>query len=1110
MRIDRATLSDAIARHRRIDCAGVVLRGSSSIEFSDLLPPVLISASGQFPSDRPERDPSSLSVVDFERLSLVARLSLFREEGFDFLADESGAPGERDAPAWARRAGDMPAVDVNDIYAALLAAQEKDAGVDRPAVPRSLQIVGARLVGGPLQLASMNVSIGIRLIGCVIPQGVSAHHALLRTIDLSGSAIGHGIFATYARIEGSVRLRRVLSCGVVDFGGATVKGVFDASAMVAIPACPPPPTEAFVGDRGLVNLSLSTLQNEARFNQARIYGGLTMKGATVERTLFLTDVVLRSPAAALERACFPLLSAAQRQKLSRAARVHALADYALARRMHPVPGPGPSNADGETPDSVVSDRQQRLRERAREARYCRSVEAFARRRVSDTVTVEQTWLLARLLGESMRARTCALRADGLLVKGSVFATGLRAGGRIRLKYAQIGGGLHLMGARLRSAAAVETDLGALLRIAAGAPQIDRIAQLRSRSLRQAQLREPAENDRFALDIRDSDIRGEVSLATDRRRRGEEEYREEVRLCAEVHRCVQKCRQPGEEEIVIPGIEEGMLRRSFVIGGLAMDRARIRGGVNLRGALLNLFDPALRHDEVSRPPDAVSGRIGRGEERPGDLTMIGAEIGGDLDLRDTFGWVGLDGEGIQVSGAVKFAVAPRFHRARDGYAAPQERAGLVRGRVRFKGARIGGDVTIVFSPDYGPSYQLARMTVAGRLAILPSAGPMERPLKAVKDVHFDADALRRAAERAAVHEVDLRHATATVFGHASPAWPKPEGLVVEGFQYERALDYGPLAPQRRSEHAAVGDVRGNLETAVLLAELAVLPFALAICLGTTLRDIFGTLNLLLLFGLLVSAGLYIALGRFTAPAFALAKPNGIYWLELQRTRSNVYRVRQRVWPLEPYITAARVLRNSGQVQSANWVELERLRRRRKVLSYRHHLPARTFLRLADFVANYGFAPARAIGLLLLVIFLGAAMFRQADLCGYMKPANEEILAQAFKAGPPSAAWYSWRDRSGPVRSAPGAGAPTPYPPFESLPYSADVVVPFLDLGQQRLWAPAPGAIPDAAQPQACVMPWGAARFAWLGWLLQIAGWLLTTAAAVSLVTRAEALIARNEE
>jgi hypothetical protein len=63
---------------------------------------------------------------------------------------------------------------------------------------------------------------------------------------------------------------------------------------------------------------------------------------------------------------------------------------------------------------------------------------------------------------------------------------------------------------------------------------------------------------------------------------------------------------------------------------------------------------------------------------------------------------------------------------------------------------------------------------------------------------------------------------------------------------------------------------------------------------------------------------------------------------------------------------------------------------------------------------------------------------------------------------------------------GASACTAdYPCFQPLVYSADVVLPIVDLRQQEFW------IPDASKP------WGWAYLTYL-WLSILAGWALATA------------------
>lgn len=139
----------------------------------------------------------------------------------------------------------------------------------------------------------------------------------------------------------------------------------------------------------------------------------------------------------------------------------------------------------------------------------------------------------------------------------------------------------------------------------------------------------------------------------------------------------------------------------------------------------------------------------------------------------------------------------------------------------------------------------------------------------------------------------------------------------------------------------------------------------------------------------------------------------------------------------YEQLAGTYRSAGEDGEARTVLLAAQRRRRRTLPW----PARLWGHIQDVTVGYGFRPARAVTWLLALLLVGAVTYGLHE----------------------------------PPRAEPGKG-----PQFSALVYAADLLLPVIDFGQEKAFAPT-----------------GAHQ--WLAYLLVAAGWVFATTVAAG-VTR----------
>lgn len=670
----RQQIVSAILNRKALDGSGAVRNPDESVRLEEIErpAPIVMSAAAIEDGNSVPSGPKA-EVAAFERLSLAARLA---------MAGDSKAVAHAQANGLNLEA--FPTVSADDIEAAIAEVcryYESNAADDgsplRPA--RTGMILRGVRIEGPLSLYNARIPFPIRLIGCVIPDGVIVDHCAVKSFDLSGSAIG-GLSATFLDTSGNVRLVRTVSLGPIDLGGARIRGVLDMSDSVVFPYKAPPEGAAFAGERGVLNLSLADIENECRFNRARIYGGLTMKGATIHRSMFMERTMIFSPIATLTRMAFQWLI-----------------------RGGQGAGTGQDYRPPEDSSLAALIEQEKARPHVTTLLYARgSKEWEAESHGFPGRSFDPTGhsLLFRLLAETVRARTTAMRADGLTVHGSLDAKRLFAAGRVRIRYAELQGSLRLNGAYLRSSRQSFDALDALRAAidVAPEPMLEAFVNMAEESRTTAMKRELGEGDSFAIDIRNTTIKGGVDLgpAAIQLVTGSPEYVQAVASIRPPERLLlqQIKRSPHKTNII---------ERSQVYGSIVANQAHVGAGLDLS---------FLRFEQSpSRPPEK-------------SLDITHSRIGGDLTLFNARRVVGIEASYARIDGSV-FLHGPiqRMNRDRETDADIACNRCDISGLLQMRSMTIGGDADLLFSAHDDIAnpliLNLRHTKVAGALSVYPT-------------------------------------------------------------------------------------------------------------------------------------------------------------------------------------------------------------------------------------------------------------------------------------------------------------------------------------------------------------------------------------------------------
>lgn len=797
-------LIDAVRNAKRFHGPDFAAGGSGQLGFAA---PVLQASfevapdTSQTPAPAPPLD--RISPAEFEELADRARRDFHKEQ-------HTGQP-VRPMPEL-RPAVLMEAL--TKIHSAVFrhrAGLKTDPGLGTTS---GIQIVGVRIrdAGGDsssnvVRLSNARLPFSVRLIGCLIEAPLMLSNCELVTLDLSGSAMA-GIDATFLKASGSVRMRRCYVDAPADFGGAQIQGSFDATDAIFKPFGVCPPTQSFDGDRGMLNLAQATIGNETLLDRATIWGGLSMRGMTARRSVHLDEASVLSPLAVLEA-------------------------MAIAAAEHELPANPPVAGNGLPSWAAIGSRQRDVPVRSKPHHYQVGRQAWA----------AEAWLVGtarmnarspaewskrslwKLLTDSVRARTSAIRADGSDIQGSLFGGALSCHGRFRLKYATIQGATMLDGSRLRSVEAIRHSFDCLnlyfslgLRqnkplptVASAGPRhlLTDIASFRISTYGQTVSKEEFKKDTLAagsdyraLDLRDTRLGGNLNIG---------------------HRTAAAASQ-----------------QTWIDGSIAASRAQIDGDFSLRGSSFQWsiraaeWHPSLGtataeelktlKNYARKPiPEKLKDCRDFHNERlkRGDLYAIdceGIRINGSLLLDSTSGVAGVNGDGAAIGADIAFYGTTQRVMGEAKIAVRSPALSLT-GRVSLAGVTVGGDCRLIFDAKTGPSILLENAAVSSELSIIGVPDPSMQIDLTTEKFEQARDRYReewREAELAAYPDrsgsaatdhawqayvgkmqakpgINLRNAKAVVFSHMPAAWPVTGKLDIAGFRYERANDIGPLAP-----------------------------------------------------------------------------------------------------------------------------------------------------------------------------------------------------------------------------------------------------------------------------------------------------------------------------
>lgn len=995
----------------------------------------------------------------------------------------------------------------------------------------------------PLDLSNGDFAFSLRLIGCVIRAPIALSNLSLVTLDLSGSALA-GVDGSFLRARGSVRLRQCISSGPVDFTGAEIHGYFDASNALIHPFGPLPAGQAVSGDRGMLNLSQAHISNEVRLSTATILGGLSMRGLKTERSIFLQRAVLLSPLAVLEQVLFANKSRTRALNLSSPG--HARGSLNVLD-LWPTPRvfKDPKNPSGSyCLKKYVGDEGRQI---------CLDVLMKESLRVrTSALRADGIKIAGSIFGQSLKGWG-RLRLKYGEVAGSLSLEGsdLRSAESLLISFEEVGSPKDLENVkksgfceelcRYRAATYRLITDGNRDVLAPGAD--DFALDLReSRFGGAVRIGSPDNSNGQASPEPYSSINGVVSLEranihsdlvldhvsfkwecrlTEEHRsladpisgQKAEKFAEAVRISND-HRDLEV--EKGRcFNIEATGLETG--------GNISLLHSKGLNGINLAeaeiGGDLAFFDEMRRKDTSVRPKQTLIELNCAAIGLKGRLQLAGAKIGGDCKIlfRHDHG-PHIKARRLEVAGALAIgrnpadtlASEPAPHISSKGSAADKSRpfAWLARfaGWVRLQVADFlgkpknqidqSGPKDTVTNTNNNPS--LSRPDNLSYPALITRIRSELKDLQYVAGFGPDKWAEFRFAkppyhfkgEKA--YQIDLGNARAAFLHHPWNAWPTTGHLTIAGFQYERALEYGPLAPGIFEENLRSAFFWSLLASFIFTVVLFVLSVSFAYPqLSIPLVNSFemGQFERTTLATFFCGAFLYRLIRFLSRPNKFDTRPMALEWLSLQAVDRNVYRSNLTFWraplalseqlltslasrevpqeavpasfnrpvpvrrfgrsifyaghiyhSLEPYSVAVKALRESGRWISANLVEEERLRVRDDQLSWRSHLIQKSLFRLIQLLNNYGFNLSRPLFWVGVLVCCSAVLTYQAAVNGAITP---KVMQVDTGSRPPQPLR--------PPEKVTCTYACQPVPEgLNTLVFSIDQVVPLVDLGQNSNW------------------------------------------------------------
>lgn len=1056
----------------------------------------------------------SLSYRDFEGLSLWTRAKLVGDVGKTKGDSEKHA---KDMEGWLDAAGlNHEIVDVEpDEIEALLAQFHSPFDGTRHDFPagRSFQVVGCRIgkTGRPLRLGNLRAPISLSFIGCIFEGGLILREASIASLDLSGSSFAQ-LDLSGLKVTGPLSLARSTILAPASLSGVRIGGDMDLSDLLAAPVGAYSPEVSVAPDRGMLDLSRAIVSNEVSFDRARIWGGLSWRGAEFKRSVFARGCTFVSPLGLLEQWASDVKKKGGGAALGAAPQAmqegglgsggpsevgerHGRTGRAerIAKGLHNLPEAtsGQFGADQGGQDRRLSE-----------------IDARMNLEVLEGFTAWDVPPARGLIRHSERQLSHAIRADNVSLAGTLFLEQTFVSGVLRAKYARIGGSVRLGDAELHPASAIVVELakGRDEEATRNCPSGVGLGALGVFLALPEEWRRALEREDRVIDLTQAVIDGDFSTEVGGHAPAlpATGYEESAR------------KSPG-------GVNEAKSNQASTLvshGRLKLKGIRIGGSLILRGmesnwrpAIQSNLPPGNRENEeplVSRTGGLDQSRIrtllasgvhvARSHLEDVAIDLDQAKIGDDVDFRESENLWGVQLQNAKVGGSIYFSDKSS---ARPINSEPIEtgksniaivchkRARGLGGRLNLRGCDVEGDVFLLFGPACGPQIKMEQATICGRLDIYPQARPDRSQGHAEGDeaaiAHVDPG---MSSQIPADHEhhsfledhsqthwhIDLRNARATVFSHAPEAWPIPGALSLDGFVYDAVGAIGPLAPLslqdrelRFSKDVRNEEIRRNY----ILGSVFVATIAFIVA-DSGFTSFFSSLSALaLLFWVLVPW----VFGYLTDPKWGQNKPLALSYLARQRLEHTRYQnIVTDYVPLQPYDVATRAMREAGRYVSANIVEVDRLRRRVDMLSYRIHGATRPLLESVFAVSKFGFSTERLVRCFILPLVALTFSIAWAGREGQIERRPETVQAESvIPCG----------------KIIPGFRLVDSCPGF---PLALDLLAP-VDLGQVQLWRAAGrySGYVEAAQI-----------------LVQIYSILFFLIVGTALVTRMEAVFSKGRE
>jgi hypothetical protein len=199
--------------------------------------------------------------------------------------------------------------------------------------------------------------------------------------------------------------------------------------------------------------------------------------------------------------------------------------------------------------------------------------------------------------------------------------------------------------------------------------------------------------------------------------------------------------------------------------------------------------------------------------------------------------------------------------------------------------------------------------------------------------------------------------------------------------------------------------------------------------------------------------------------------------------------------KPYEQLAGVLSAMGYEEEARAVRIERRRQQTRFMTWHEPWPAGPggkmmrvlsilWERIIGFLISYGYRPGNAVLYLLIIWLAGGLLYQYAAWVGVMTPTHPLIFKEAQGGGAiPEACADNWVHFPDAIAQQCADAVPSEYSGFAPFIYSADVVLPIINLRQEVDWAP------RIVHPDGSPWPLGEVVRGW-EWFQIVAGWMLS--------------------